>query len=143
MTVLQNWNELKADIEDLYNNKNFRIMYEQYKNTYPIILEVVAELENNPDKYIAEPTLFSKFIFSNETYSKSLYEWLPYLSGARAQLLEMKFYDQNNKEIVDKSHISEAIKSNDLNITSNTFISIEPNLETLTRFSQPAKKLKI
>lgn len=143
MNKINTWEDLMNDIEDLFNNPEARYN-ETYKTkeVYPSLIEIVKELKENTQFYIDHPKNLHDFIFDNEQHKSQLLNWLPYLSGACAQLVEMKFYDLNKQEITDKKIISDIVRLEDKELQSTVLVSIEPQIETLKKYSFPNEKSK-
>lgn len=125
---IDSWEDLDKEIESLFNTPD-SLTTKIHKDAYHPLKEIVAELKNNQEKYQAAPEEFSGFIFKNPEYVKNFYGWLPYLSGARAKLVEMKFFDGNKNEITDPQIVRQIVESNDPEVTSNTYLVVYPDFK--------------
>lgn len=134
ITTFNNWNDLYFEMEDLFfNDTRF---YSYKPEAYADMIKIVDEIKNNVQKYIDHPEEVNKFL---EIKDKNFMEWFPYISGDRAALLKMKFFDKEGIELSDMSHLSEAIKTNNKEVMENTFIKIYANVDTLNKFTKKPK----
>lgn len=137
---INSWEDLELDIEDLFNNPD-SISGKRFGHAYEPLKAVISEIRHNLEHYQANPKEFSKFILQNPDHKDNLFDWLPYLSGDRVQLLEMKFFDKNDNEILDKSSISNMIKQNDP-AQNETYIYMFLNNNKIAELNENSKKLQ-
>lgn len=134
VTTFNNWDELYFEMQDLFfNDTRF---YSYKPEAYESMVKIVDEIKNNVQKYIDNPEEVDKIL---EMKDKNFMEWFPYISGGRAALLEMKFFDKEGVELNNISHLSEAIKTNNKEVMENTFIKIYANVSTLNKFTKKPK----
>lgn len=140
--IINSWEDLEADIEDLFNNPQ-SITGRKYGHAYAPLKALVEDLKNNQEKHKTNPETFSDSILRNVTHTDNLFDWLPYITGARAKLLDIKFYDKNKNEITDKSQVSKIVQDNDPVVTNETYILIVPNFERVEELNKGSQDLKL
>lgn len=125
---INSWEDLDSEIESLFNTPD-SLTTKSFKAAYEPLKSIVAELKNNQEKYKDSPGDFSNLILKSPVYLDNLFGWLPYLSGARAKLVEMKFLDYDGNEITNPEDIRKLLKDNDPEITSKTYFVIYPDFQ--------------
>lgn len=136
---INNWEDLDLDIEDLFNNPT-SITGRKFGHAYSPLKAVISSIKNNLEYYQNNPKQFSRFILQNPEHIDNLFDWLPYLTGDRVQLLDMKFFDKNDNEIVDKSLITKMLKDND-SAQNETYIYIFLNNKRIEELNKGSKLL--
>lgn len=102
-TVFKSWNELDNEIEHLFGTERYGA------KAWDIdwMRKVVNHIRENSALYEQSPEQFNNFV--TQEYLEQMGSWMPYLSGARACLININFVDKEDKP-VEKSLVSKALK---------------------------------
>lgn len=137
---ITSWEDLDADIEDLFNNAD-SITGKRFGHVYAPLKAVVANVKDNFEEYKNNPKDFSSFILQNPNHLDNLFDWLPYLSGDRAKLVDMKFFNKHDEEIIDKSLITKMLNDDDP-VKKETYVYIFINNSRVEELNNGSKLLQ-
>lgn len=137
---ITSWEDLDADIDDLFNNAE-SITGKRFGHVYAPLKSVVANVKDKFEEYKTNPKDFSRFILQNPNHVDNLFDWLPYLSGDRAKLVDMKFFNKNDEEIIDKSLITKMLNDDDP-VKKETYVYIFINNSRVEELNNGSKLLQ-
>lgn len=121
-TVFNTWEEIKEEINSIFGEQT----RDYKKEAMDCFNEIFEELETNYLVYLNNEEAFQDYLNSHQHILQGFYYWMPYLSGERALLLQLKMYDANFK-LLDQTKMTEEE-------AANAYMVISVNTNTLQKF---------